>query len=148
MPLDIYAREVLDQFAAANIPAFDLLTPAEARVAAGMLATLSPPGPQVGATEGISIPGRAATIPARVYAPLETAKGLVVYYHGGGWEMGDLDSADAFVRTVVKLTDCAAVSIDYRLAPEHRFPAAVEDAYDALCWCFDNQSQLAGHDVR
>lgn len=147
MPLDSYARTVLDQFAAANIPAFDQLTPDEARAAAGVLARLSPPGPQVGATEGISIPGRAATIPARVYAPLEAAKGLVVYYHGGGWVMGDLDSADAFVRTFVKLTGCAAVSIDYRLAPEHRFPAAVEDAYDALCWCFDNQSQLAGRDV-
>jgi acetyl esterase len=147
MPLDSHARAVLDQLAAAKMPALELLSPVDARAASGMLSAASPPGPEVGAVTSVSIPGRGAAIPARVYAPLESAKGLMVYYHGGGWVLGDLDSTDAFVRILVKHTGCVAVSVDYRLAPEHRFPAAVDDAYDALCWCFDNVKVLAGRAV-
>ena len=73
-------------------------------------------------------------MPARVYSPSSAAPGLVLYFHGGGWVVGSLDGWDASVRGLAVASGCDVVSVDYRLAPEHVFPAAADDAYDALVW--------------
>ena len=81
-----------------------------------------------------ALPGPAGEIPIRVYRPSEQPAGVIVYYHGGGWTIGDLDSVDAALRLVANQTDCTVVSVEYRLAPEHPFPAAVDDAMAAAEW--------------
>jgi acetyl esterase len=89
--------------------------------------------------------------PWRVRCPLfqrpVTAKALIVYFHGGGWTIGSLDGWDAALRRLVLATNAAVVSVDYRLAPEHPFPAAVDDALTATRWALSNVKALAGEDV-
>jgi acetyl esterase/lipase len=93
-----------------------------------------PAGPDLESVRDIVIPTRAGEMPARVYSPSSSAPGLVVYYHGGGWVVGTLDGWDASVRNLAAASGCDVLSVDYRLAPEHVFPAAADDAYDALVW--------------
>jgi acetyl esterase len=87
--------------------------------------------------EDISIPTRAGSVPARVYNNVPAGKpilGSVVYFHGGGFVLGSLDSTDTICRSIASATDLVVVSVDYRLAPEHKFPAAIEDAVDAYAF--------------
>jgi len=89
----------------------------------------------VGATTDYEIPGPAGAIPVRQYSPGGAGPHpLVVFYHGGGWTAGSLDTHDNICRALVNRADCAVVSVDYRLAPEHPFPAAFEDCYAAAEW--------------
>ncbi|MFC4550424.1 MULTISPECIES: alpha/beta hydrolase [Halorussus] len=82
-----------------------------------------------------TIPGPVGNLPVRLYTPRANAPHpTLVFYHGGGWVVGDLDTHDNVCRALCAGADCAVVSVDYRLAPEHPFPAAVEDAYAALKW--------------
>jgi len=93
--------------------------------------------------EDRTIPGPAGPVPVRVYRP--EAPGplpLVVYYHGGGWVIGSLNTHDAGCRTLANDASAVVVSVDYRLAPEHRFPAAVDDAFAALRWAVDHAGDL------
>lgn len=97
----------------------------------------------------LSIPGPAAGIPARLYLPGEgTTYPLFVYLHGGGWVIGDLDTADNISRFLCKHVNCAVLSVEYRLAPEHLFPAAAEDAYAAVEWAVEHASELSGDPKR
>src|SRR3984957_236655 len=101
-------------------------------------------GPQVHVgVSDLSIPGSAGQIPARHYRPV-TAKPtpLLVFYHGGGWTIGDLDTHDALCRLTCRDADVHVLSVDYRLAPEHRAPAAVEDAYAAFRWAHEHAADL------
>ena len=115
----------------------DTLTPAEAREdirrTARLTAALSEP---VARVEQLEIPGPAGAIPARLYVPA-TERGprpLVVYYHGGGWVVGDLDTHDGVCRFLAHELGAGVLAVDYRLAPEHKFPAAVDDALAAFHW--------------
>ena len=86
-----------------------------------------------------TIPSSSGKIPVRVYYP--TAKEslpALVYFHGGGWVIGDLDTHDATARQLAKGSNCIVVSVDYRLAPEHKFPAAMDDCYEATKWIAEN----------
>lgn len=96
------------------------------------------------ATADLTIPGPAGPIPARVYGPIDQAppRAVMVYFHGGGWVLGGLGSADAFARRLVIDADLTVVSIDYRRAPENPFPAAVEDAVAAFRWVRDNAAMF------
>jgi len=97
----------------------------------------------------LTIPGPAAGIPARLYLPGEgTAYPLFVYLHGGGWVIGDLDSADNISRFLCRHVNCAVLSVEYRLAPEHVFPAAAEDAYAAVEWAMEHARELGGDPKR
>ena len=85
--------------------------------------------------ESLTVDGAAGPLRARLYAPKATAPlPAVVYFHGGGWVLGDIDSHDKGVRAIAAAGRCLAVSVDYRRAPESRFPAAVQDCFAALCW--------------
>ena len=100
--------------------------------------------PRVGLVVDIEVPGTAGPIPARLYRgnTREPLEGAVVYLHGGGWVVGDLDTADGICRTLAASSRLAVVSVDYRLAPEHPFPAAVTDAIDAFRWVRDHPRTL------
>jgi acetyl esterase len=105
-----------------------------------------PEPPAVAETRELSIPGPAGTIAARLFRPLGSAPGdrlpALVFFHGGGWVIGDLDTHDTLCRELANGAGCAVVSVDYRLAPEHRFPAAVDDAFAALRWVHRQAASL------
>jgi acetyl esterase len=109
------------------------LTPEEARAGMAARTAARPPGPAIDKVFDITIAGPGGGIPARIYQP-SAAPGLVVAFHGGGWLMGNRDSFDAVCRNLASDSGLAVVSVDYRLAPEHRFPAALHDAWAAICW--------------
>ena len=106
--------------------------------------SLSLPGPQIHVTvNDISLPGPAGAIPARHYVPVSGgAVPLLVFYHGGAWTIGDLDTHDALCRLTCRDASVHVLSIDYRLAPEHPAPAAVEDAYAAFEWAHEHAAEL------
>ncbi len=99
------------------------------------------------AWEDTAISAPHGTIPVRVLVPHGTPRGVIVYYHGGGWVIGALDEFDTLGRQLAERTSCTVVLVDYRLAPEHRYPAAVEDAYTALEWVAERTDELAGADA-
>lgn len=105
------------------------------------------PGPQIHVTvDDLSIPGSAGEIPARHYRPANggptLVEDLLVFYHGGGWAIGGLDSYDALCRLTCRDAGIHVLSVDYRLAPEHPAPAAVEDAYAAFRWASEHAGEL------
>jgi acetyl esterase len=117
-----------------------------------MRMTVGFPGPQIHVgIDDLVIPGPAGDIPARYYSPVNTpfdtpfeggSGHLLVFYHGGGWVLGDLDTHDMLCRLTCRDAGIHVLSIDYRLAPEHRAPAAVEDAYAAYKWAHDHAAEL------
>ncbi len=108
----------------------------------------SRPGP-IRHIQDRSIPGPAGSIPVRVYRPSDEAKlPIVVYYHGGGFTFGDLDTHDRLCRILSNRSGATVVSVAYRLAPEHVFPAAVEDAYAALEWAARKGGEISGDPSR
>lgn len=92
--------------------------------------------------EEFSIGGPDGPIPVRLYAPAGTGHPLLVFYHGGGWAVGDLETHDPVCRRLSNAAGCAVLSVDYRLAPEHPFPAAIEDAYAALEWAAEHAGRV------
>ena len=141
MPLDPQARAVMDQVAALGLPPAHTVTPQEARANAKSRPRAI--GPDVGNVEDRNIPGPDSEIPIRIYTPKgEGPFPCLVWFHGGGWVVGDLDSADATARHLTLGAGCVVVSVDYRLAPETKFPGPVEDCYSATSWVFDNATSL------
>lgn len=99
----------------------------------------------VGAVRNFTVDGPAGGIPIRIYTPDGSAPfPVLVFFHGGGWVLGSLDTHDATCRAVTNAAECVVVSVDYRLAPEHPFPAAVEDCYDVTKWVVENPEAVHG----
>lgn len=153
--LDPQARALMDIVARAAAPAFHTLDVAKARdEVRKMHAYFSPPAPAVQSVRELLIPRAAddAAIGARLYRPLhsaaETLLPLLIFFHGGGWTAGDLDSYDPFCRALANRAASAVMSVDYRLAPEHPFPAAVEDAYAATLWAYRHAGLIAIDDAK
>ncbi len=94
-------------------------------------------GPELDSVRELRIPGPGGDLPIRVYRPTTERSGALVFYHGGGWTLGTLDPADTICRELSSRAGCPVASVDYRLAPEHPFPAAPEDAFAALRWVVD-----------
>lgn len=139
MPLDPDAQLVLEMIRVAGRPPFETLNPDEARVAYGNSRTvLQPPPENAASVRDITVPGPANDIKVRVYRGSGTTQAdklpVLVYYHGGGWLLGDLDSHDGVCRRFANAARCCVVSVDYRMAPEHKFPAAVDDCAAATRW--------------
>jgi acetyl esterase len=134
---------------AAGVPPLGSLTVAEHR-AAGASRRVPPRRPEaVHHVEDRMIPGPVGEIPVRVYRPSDEAGlPLLVYFHAGGWTIGDLESPDLSLRKIANRTPCVAISVDYRLAPEHRFPAAVDDAWAATRWAHEHATELGGDPTR
>jgi acetyl esterase len=135
-PLTPTMRAVLDRIRRAKLPPFHTLTPQQARAAylqgAEMLDLPRAPLPRV---EDLRVPGAAGPLPARLYAPSRRpGLPLLLYLHGGGFVIGGLETHDSLCRQLALGSGGAVLSLDYRLAPEHRFPAAHEDTVAALRW--------------
>lgn len=94
--------------------------------------------------EDLSAPAGDFEVPLRLYRPVEAPRAIIAYIHGGGFTLGDIDGTDNYCRLLANKSGCAVVSIDYRLAPEHRFPVAVEDSLAAVRWIAANRARLAG----
>jgi len=140
MALDPQMKALLDQMAAANLQPFHKLTPQEARAA-----RRAPQGePEaVAHVEDRTIPGPGGEIPVRIYVPKGNGPfGVLVYFHGGGWVVGNIELTDQPCRMLTNAGRCVTISVDYRLAPEHKFPAGPEDCYAATKWAADNAAAL------
>ena len=131
------ARAIVDQIAA--LPQLPTLTPAEAR---GRPAPLEAAPEAVASVTARTIPGPGGSLAIRIYRPKDVLRAALVYFHGGGWVVGSLDSADGSCRALANRSRCVVISIAYRLAPETKFPGAVEDAYAAVRWVADNSVDL------
>jgi len=147
MTADIATKMFLEQMAAAGGTPLHESTPEEARALGAMLAARMGPAPEMARVEEHSIAGPDGAVPVRVLVPLEPARGVIVYYHGGGWVLGSIDESETMARKLAERTSCAVVLVEYRLAPEHRYPAAVDDAYAALVWAGEHLPDIAGKDV-
>ena len=129
-------RSLLERMARAAFPSMYTQTPEQAKAAYEAAAgVLEVPKAGLARVEDFRIPsGDGASLPARLYAPDTKALPVLLFFHGGGFTIGSIASHDTLCREISRLTQCAVVSLGYRLAPEHRFPTAVNDAWDALRW--------------
>ena len=126
-------RAVLEMMAALNLPTFDSLPPAAARELLAQLNSQRPPGLPVGEIRDGQLPGPAGALDYRLYRPATPGPHpVVVYFHGGGWVLGSHDSDDPMLRDLCRRSGALIVSVNYRHAPEHRFPAAADDALAAV----------------
>ena len=145
--LDPDAAAVYKAFLEANRPPYENGTPAQAREMYLAARFVSNPEPPLESARELSIPAPHGSIPARIYTPrtLRKKDGLapcLVFFHGGGWVIGNLDSHDVICRKLAHEGELIVISVDYRLAPEHRFPAAVDDALTATQWVASHAREL------
>ena len=139
-------QTMLDWAAASRVPSMTELSPDEARAlqSAGVV-KISLDGEPVHRLKNRSIDGPGGSLDVRIYWPsADSGLPLCVYLHGGGFVIGDLDTHDPLCRRLANRSGAIVVSVDYRLAPEHRYPAGVDDASAALCWVAENAVQLGG----
>jgi acetyl esterase len=148
MAVDPQMQGVLERIAKAGLPQFHTVSADEARrLYRESRAVFSPPPPEVAEVRDLAASGPAGPIPVRLYRGLGTGAGallpVLVFFHGGGWTIGDLDTHDAVCRTLANKARCAVVAVDYRMGPEHKFPAAVEDCLAATRWVASQARALA-----
>jgi acetyl esterase/lipase len=148
MPLDPQAQKVIDALAALNLPPVEDSTPEEARESMRSRTAALGPFEDVAAVTDHRVPVKSGEITVRVYSP--GGKGpqpALVFYHGGGWVIGDLYTHDGICRSLTNAAGCIVASVDYRLAPELKYPVAAEDSYAAFSWVMANAGSL-GIDAR
>ena len=145
MPLDPQAKALFDFLGLTALAPLETLTPQQARASLEVLAearrqmTREP----VDQVRDLKIPGPAGEIPIRIYSPTgQSPSPALIYFHGGGWVLGDLEIADQVCRALANAASCVVLSVDYRLAPEHKFPAAVHDSFGATAWIADHADEL------
>ncbi len=141
------ARALLRLMEEKGVPPTHTLAPEQARAFYRERRTFTQPDPpEVASVRDLEAGGPAGPIPLRSYRPAgsraEAVLPVLVYYHGGGWVIGDLDTHDVLCRQLCNLSGCAVVAVDYRLGPEQRFPAAVDDALAATRWVRSNAASL------
>lgn len=131
MPLHPQSKAFLAGVEASGAPPIHQSSPEDARAATVVLTELMGPGPQVATVEDFTIATTGANIGGRRYEPADAA-GTILWIHGGGWVICDLDTHDAVCRILATTSGCRVVAVDYRRAPEHPFPVPLEDCWDAL----------------
>lgn len=138
-------RMVLDMMAEMQLPALDAMSAIDARTFMDMSSAVRPPGPEVGEIVDGRLPGAAGDVDYRIYRPATPGPHpVVVYFHGGGWVLGSAVSDDPLCRDLCVRSGTMIISVDYRHAPEARFPAAIDDAYAATSWIAEHASELGG----
>jgi acetyl esterase len=131
----------------ANRPPYDTVSPAEAReMSRQTRAAAQPDPPEMASVENVAVPAPHGAIPVRIYRPKTLPQSatapVLVFYHGGGWVIGDLESHDVACRQIATEAAMIVIAVDYRLAPEHKFPAAVDDSIAATQWIAANAGTL------
>jgi acetyl esterase len=146
MPLDPVLKSFLDQMAAVPGPKMWDMGPADARQAfVALLQLVGPKDVPIGRTENLMVPGPAGDVPVRLYSPVAAgseALPVLLYFHGGGFVIGDLDTHDGLCRMFANEAGCRVVAVHYHLSPEQKFPTAVDDAFAALTWLEANATRL------
>ncbi|MBX9642019.1 MAG: alpha/beta hydrolase fold domain-containing protein, partial [Mycobacteriaceae bacterium] len=136
---------VLEQMALLELPPMESLPPEQLRALMDEINLARPPGPDVGEVVDGTLPGAAGPLPYRLYRPASPGPHpVVVYFHGGGWVIGDQTSDDPLCRDLCVRSGALIVSVDYRHAPEHRFPAALDDGWAATRWVAEHAPELGG----
>jgi acetyl esterase len=147
MALDRDAERVLEMVRLSGRPPYETLSAPEAReLFLAAREVLAPDPPPVAELRELAAPGPTGALPLRLYrgagtTPDEILPGLV-YFHGGGWVIGNLDTHDSLCRHLANVARCIVIAVDYRLAPEHKFPAAVEDCFAATTWVAQQAADL------
>jgi len=147
MALDPQAQAVIDLVIKSGRPAYNTLSPKDARQLFRETRPASTPTPpEIGAVRNLVAQGPGGPIPLRVYRPAGVAASValpgLLYFHGGGWVIGDLDTHDVLCRQLTAEAGVTVVNVDYRLAPEHKFPAAADDAWAATRWTVAHASEF------
>jgi cation diffusion facilitator CzcD-associated flavoprotein CzcO/acetyl esterase/lipase len=136
---------VLDLIASLGLPLMETMTAADARAYSDATAATMPPGPVVGEIADAVLPGPAGDLGYRLYRPPSAGPHpIIAYFHGGGWVLGSQLADEPFCRDLCVRTGAIVVSVDYRHAPEDRYPAAVDDAFAAVQWIAANAASLGG----
>ena len=129
----------MDYLASLQTPSADRLPPAEARrLYRETRAALWPPAPQLAEVRDLSV----GSVRARLYRPAPGTLTAFIFFHGGGWVLGDLDTHDVVCRQIAEQSKSVVIAVDYRRAPEHRFPAAIDDAWEATTWIAAHAEEL------
>lgn len=139
MTLDIESAQLLAQLADSDVQPFHLQSPAQARATMAQMRAQAE-GPAIYSVEDVQLGGARL----RVLSPSASVRGAILYLHGGGWVLGGIDDFDHFARQLAQRTQCTVVLVEYRLAPEFPFPAALDDVERAAQWLEDRRAQLAG----
>ena len=145
MQLDTHVRNLLDMFANSGQPKIWELPPAQARNMALALTQMVEGKEPIGKMENGSLPGPEGPLSFRIYTPASAGAeplACIVYFHGGAWIFGNLDTTTACAGRSLTRVVAVVISVDYRLAPEHKFPAGVEDAYAAIKWVAANAPSI------
>lgn len=143
MPLDPAVAALLAQMNDPNAPKLSEMTPEMARAGFAAMVALQGTPEEVAAVEDRTVPGPHGEIPVRVYRPSrEAGLPVLMYFHGGGWVIMDVNTHDPLCRALANAAGCAVVSVDYRLAPEHKYPVASEECYAATQWVAEHGSEL------
>ena len=145
--LDATIDAIIKQMAANPAPKlWEVSAPQARTMFLDMREVFEPKGVPIGKVDSVEIPGPGGPLAARIYTPVGLAGRVTpacVFYHGGGWVIGDLDTHDGICRQLANESGCRVVAVDYRLAPENKFPAAFDDAYAALVWTEANASDYS-----
>jgi acetyl esterase len=146
MPLDLAAKNLLDLLAAAGRPKVWQVGAVEGRLGLRKLAQVADANDvPIDRIDNGEWPGPAGSLPYRSYTPVDAKPDplpALIYFHGGGFVIGDLDTHDGLCRLLANASGCRVISLEYRLAPEHKFPAAIEDAYAAISWVAEHARAL------
>lgn len=145
MPLHPFIRAMLEQLA--DRPELSAGTPEQARAMVAEGRAVLGAGVDMHQIRDLEVPARSVKVAARLLVPSETPDGLVVYVHGGGWVVGAPDDYEILGRALAAESGCAVLIPDYRLAPEHPFPAGLEDCEDVLLWARDNIANIVGENA-
>jgi acetyl esterase len=150
MPLDPQAQALLEQMKAMGFSYTPEMTVTRARELLNAMQAVRPDGEPVAHIEDRLIPGPAGEIPIRIYTPQGSGRPfpVLVFFHTGGWQVGNLNTQDPLCRRLANRAECIVVSVDYRLAPEHPFPAAPEDCYAATQWVATHAAEFQGDSSR
>ena len=147
MALDSATLRLLEQVAEGGWKPLHDITPYEPRALGSMMAELAGPAPEMERLEERTIESPDGEVTLRILVPIENPRGVLVYYHGDGWVTGSIDESDTVARKLAERTSCAVVVVGYRLAPEHRYPTAVDDSYAALEWVGKHLRVISGQKV-
>jgi acetyl esterase len=148
MAIDAATAGLLTQLAESGRKPLHEMTPDEARGFNAALREVMGPGPEIASSRDVTLPASdGGEFTVRVLVPEGEISALLVYYHGGGWVIGNTDDSDHLARVLANRLHAAVVNVDYRLAPEHPYPAAADDAWTALVWASEQMAEIAGNHV-